>query len=62
VTGYLVSHGDVAKLTHVLQNLLTNDRLRTEMGRRGQEKVHSSYLFEHFERRLTHVLEEVCPV
>lgn len=58
VTGYLVRYGDVDRLAHVLEGLLANDRLRKDMGQRAQERVHRTYLFEHFERRLTNILEE----
>jgi glycosyltransferase involved in cell wall biosynthesis len=58
LTGYLVRHGDLDRLARVLERLLTDDGLRKEMGRRAQERVHSTYLFEHFERRLTDILEE----
>jgi len=62
VTGYLVRHGDLESLTHALERLLTDDGLRKEMGRRAQEQVHSNFLFEHFERRLTDLLEQACAV
>jgi glycosyltransferase involved in cell wall biosynthesis len=57
VTGYLVRHGDVEQLAHVLERLLADDGLRKEMGRRAQEHVRRRYLFEDFERRLTAILE-----
>ena len=62
VTGYLVRHGDLDSLTHALERLLTDDGLRKEMGRRAQEQVRSTFLFEHFERRLTDILEQACAV
>ena len=62
VTGYLVRHGDLDSLAHALERLLTDDGLRKEMGRRAQEQVHSTFLFEHFERRLTDILEQACAV
>lgn len=60
VTGFLVEHGNVEQLTQVLERLLTDDGLRKEMGRRARERVQSSYLFEHFQARLTQIVEELC--
>lgn len=59
VTGYLVPYGEVEQLARVLERLLTDDGLRKNMGRRAQEWVSSAYLFEHFERRLTGILEDL---
>lgn len=58
VTGYLVPYGDVDRLAQVLERLLKDARLRDEVGRRAQERVRSTYLFEHFQARLTDSLEE----
>jgi glycosyltransferase involved in cell wall biosynthesis len=60
VTGWLVSHGDVGRLTSVLGRLLLDDNLRREVGRRAQERVRSSYLFDHFRMRLMDILDETC--
>jgi glycosyltransferase involved in cell wall biosynthesis len=62
VTGFLVCHGDVDKLTQALERLLTDERLRREMGRWAQERVRNRYLFEHFQVRMTDILEETCAV
>jgi glycosyltransferase involved in cell wall biosynthesis len=59
VTGFLVCHGDVDKLTRALERLLTDERLRREMGQRAQERVWNTYLFEHFQGRLTEVLDQL---
>jgi len=58
ITGYLVPHGDLNRLTQALERLLKEARLRDEIGRRAQERVRSMYLFEHFRARLTAVLDE----
>ncbi len=60
VTGFLVPHGDVGRLAEVLETLLRDDELRRQMGCRAQEHVRTSYLFEHFRARLTHILDEMC--
>jgi phosphatidylinositol alpha-1,6-mannosyltransferase len=60
VTGYLVPHGDLDQLAHSLGRLLVDDGLRKDMGRRAEERVRTTYLFEHFTRRLTDILEEAC--
>lgn len=58
VTGYLVPHGDVDRLPQILERLLQDARLRAEIGHRAQERVRSTYLFEHFQARLTDAIEE----
>ncbi|HJY86608.1 MAG TPA: glycosyltransferase family 4 protein [Candidatus Acidoferrales bacterium] len=60
VTGFLVSHGDVEQLSRVLEKLITDDRLRCEMGIRARERVRSAYLFEHFKARLSQVIADLC--
>ncbi len=60
VTGLLVPHGDIVKLTQALQTLLVDDALRGEMGRRGRERVKNAYLFEHFAARLKEIIVDLC--
>ncbi|MBI4543866.1 MAG: glycosyltransferase family 4 protein [Gemmatimonadetes bacterium] len=60
VTGCLVHDGDVGELAGVLGNLLKHAELRSELGRRAQERVRSHYLYEHFQADLTRILEEKC--
>ena len=59
VTGFLTPHGDVEALSGVLRRLLSDARLRSEMGRRGRERVEARYLFEHFQARLATILDEL---
>jgi len=56
VTGYLVTHGNVDQLADALTHLLTDDRLRDEMGERAKERVRTHYLFENFAGELERVL------
>jgi glycosyltransferase involved in cell wall biosynthesis len=59
-TGYLVPHGDVARLVDVLARLLREEPLRTRMGQCARQRVADSYLFEQFQARLTGILQETC--
>jgi len=61
VTGVLVPHADVARLTERLTLLLTNAPLAGEMGRRGRERVLQHFRFEDFEARFQTIFDEVCP-
>jgi glycosyltransferase involved in cell wall biosynthesis len=60
VTGYLVPHGDVGRLAEVLAKLLSDERLRLELGRKAKERVHTNYLFEHFQMGFAAIVEELC--
>jgi phosphatidyl-myo-inositol dimannoside synthase len=55
-TGYLVTHGDVARLTMVIGKLLEDDTLRVEMGRRAGQHVRANFIFAQFESRLSELL------
>jgi phosphatidyl-myo-inositol dimannoside synthase len=55
-TGYLVTHGDVARLATVIGNLLQDDSLRTAMGRRAAQHVRANFVFGQFESRLSELL------
>jgi glycosyltransferase involved in cell wall biosynthesis len=55
-TGYLVTHGDVARLALVIGKLLDDDSLRMGMGRRAGEHVRANFIFERFESRLSELL------
>jgi glycosyltransferase involved in cell wall biosynthesis len=55
-TGYLVTHGDVMRLTMVIGKLLQDDALRVEMGRRAGQHVRANFIFAQFESRLSELL------
>jgi glycosyltransferase involved in cell wall biosynthesis len=55
-TGYLVTHGDVARLTMVIGKLLQDDSLRVQMGRRAGQHVRANFVFGQFESRLSELL------
>ena len=59
-TGFLVPHGDAARLAEVLESLLTNPARCREIGEQARQRVESSFLFEHFEARLAAIVEDVC--
>jgi glycosyltransferase involved in cell wall biosynthesis len=58
VNGLLVPHGDIPRLSSVLESLLL-DRVRaSEMGARGYQQVQMEFTFEQFQSRLTRTLRE----
>jgi phosphatidylinositol alpha-1,6-mannosyltransferase len=57
--GILVRPRDVESLSLALGRLLGDQSLRTEMGRRGAERVRRQYRFESFEASLERILEEL---
>jgi glycosyltransferase involved in cell wall biosynthesis len=59
VTGLLVPHGDIARLSGALESLLADPARASEMGARGRERVQTTYTFAQFQSRLTQVMEEV---
>ena len=61
VTGFLVPHGDAARLAERLTLLLTEPPLAAEMGRRGRERVLQHFRFEDFETRFREILAQICP-
>jgi len=60
VTGMLVPHGDVERLSNALERLLKDRELNAEMGRKGRERVERVYQFEHFSSRLREILGTLC--
>jgi phosphatidyl-myo-inositol dimannoside synthase len=56
--GLLVAPGDLGQLVGTLENLLTSEPLRLELGRRGAQIVRSKYRFEQFRSDLEAVLRE----
>lgn len=59
VTGLLVSHGDVERLSAALQTLLTDTNRANAMGLRGRERVRAAYTFERFREGLEDLLRKV---
>jgi glycosyltransferase involved in cell wall biosynthesis len=59
VTGLLVPHGNIERLTQALASLLSNPGLAAEMGARGKERLASTFYFTQFQVRLTEVLNTV---
>ena len=59
VTGLLVPHGDIARLSRALESLLADPARASEMGARGRERVQTTYTFAQFQSRLTQVMEDV---
>jgi glycosyltransferase involved in cell wall biosynthesis len=59
VTGLLVPHRDIARLSLALKSLLTDSARASEMGARGRECVQTTYTFAQFQSRLTQVMEDV---
>ena len=60
VNGLLVPAHNPEQLANALARLLNDEALRSELGRRGLEKVHSQYSFNRFESRLDETLRELA--
>jgi phosphatidylinositol alpha-1,6-mannosyltransferase len=58
VNGLLVPAGDLKSLVDVLAELLENESLRMELGRRGAETVRHRYSFDVFVDDLERIIEE----
>jgi phosphatidyl-myo-inositol dimannoside synthase len=56
--GLLVEPGNVDSLTLALERLLSNEGLRTELGRAGAESVRSQFQFGAFRARLEQILRQ----
>ena len=59
ITGLLVPHGDVERLSAALESLLTGPSRAVEMGALGRERMVRTFSYEQFQVRLTRVLEDV---
>jgi glycosyltransferase involved in cell wall biosynthesis len=57
--GFLVERGDAAGLAEAILQLLANDELRHEMGRRGRRAVQEKYAWPRVAERLLHCYEGV---
>src|SRR5439155_14667299 len=47
-TGFLVNYGDSLEISYRLVQLLSDDQLRTRMGRLGRERAIREFSFDHF--------------
>lgn len=59
VTGLLVPHGDIERLSDALESLLANPARAEEMGARGRDRLLSTFSFEQFQSKLTQILNDV---
>ena len=59
VTGWLVPHGDIERLSSALESLLADPGRAREMGARGRERVLRTFSFEQFQTKLTQILNDV---
>ncbi len=60
LTGFLVRHGDIERLTQVLTTLLRDPSLRQKMGQRARARVQEKFLFAQFAARLRECVEALC--
>ena len=58
-TGYLVEYGDLEILKRRLINLLSDEYLREEMGRKGKERLEKMFTFQKFHAQLNRMLKQV---
>ena len=58
-TGYLVKQKDVNELANKLEILISNDKLRKEMGQAGRKKFEKNFTLKIFEQRITNILTKV---
>ena len=59
MTGWLVPHGDVERLSSALEWLLADPVRAREMGERGRQRLRNTFSFEQFQSRLTQILSDV---
>jgi glycosyltransferase involved in cell wall biosynthesis len=59
VTGHLIPHGDIERLTQTLESLFNNSDQAREMGLRGKFRVAQVFSFVQFESQLTKILNHV---
>jgi len=59
VTGLLVPHGDVERLSQALESLFSNPARAREMGVRGRDRIAKAFSFAQFQLRLTGILDNV---
>lgn len=59
MTGLLVPHGNIERLTQALESILSHPERAAEMGARGSDRVANTFSFAQFQVRLTDVLNTV---
>ena len=59
VTGWLVPHGDVERLSGAIESLLADPAKSAEMGAQGRARVQRLFSFQQFQARLAEVLDDV---
>lgn len=59
VTGWLVPHGDIERLSSALEWLLADPARAGEMGGRGKDRVNAAFSFQQFHSSLSQVLSDV---
>ncbi len=59
VTGLLVPHGNVERLSQALESLFSNPARTREMGARGKERIAKAFSFARFQTNLTRILDDV---
>ena len=59
VTGLLVPHGDVARLSRAVETLLLNPGRAGEMGVRGKDRLAKTFSFTQFQLHLAQILNNV---
>jgi glycosyltransferase involved in cell wall biosynthesis len=59
VTGLLVPHGDIERLSGALDTLLADPARATQMGAKGRDRVEREFSFEQFQARLARLLDNV---
>jgi len=57
-TGFLVEHGDEARLGQIVEMLMCDEQVRKDIGSQARSRVESSYQFNQFKRNLESILEE----
>jgi glycosyltransferase involved in cell wall biosynthesis len=61
VTGLLVEPGDPSDLAEAMAKLLSDTRLRSEMGMRAREAYMQRFEFEPFYQKVTQLYSELVP-
>src|SRR5262249_47413151 len=59
VSGFLIPHGDVDRLTAVLRALLLDPALAAKMGAQAKTRVRDQFSASQFQQRLRHLLQDV---